>query len=224
MSLEWEERLAAWKEDAERRLRRRWWLWPIVIAVELLRHWAEGTINEFLGTHAGRMYSFLSSLVSSPVAIMLGLSLLVVVGLISHSYYDTRPSRRSVSKIPTVDSSASRKPEIKPAAAPSSGISFAELHGELNKLPIGLRSEALKSYLGMKVEWVAEIITIMSYSLGPKHVMLCTDELPFAVFIAVVDDQPSLIMLRERDKVLVSGVVTSAGDSIMLKPATCRKI
>jgi hypothetical protein len=87
----WYERLQIWKEGSERELKKKWYLWPIGFAVDLLWHRICGGTNDFLDSHGATMLTTLTSRIpSDPVTLSVITALLIVLGLLIHAYYDTR--------------------------------------------------------------------------------------------------------------------------------------
>ena len=60
MAQRWDERLALWYGAATEKLRKRWWAWPVVIAIEVAWHLTYGNILEFLKSREGAAFHALT--------------------------------------------------------------------------------------------------------------------------------------------------------------------
>jgi len=89
-----EERIWQWKEEAERKLQKRWWLWLIILVIALFEERLLKSTNEFLDTKVGPMSDIARATLvyvpSSPVVVAFLLGVAVIVGLTAHAYFDTR--------------------------------------------------------------------------------------------------------------------------------------
>jgi hypothetical protein len=88
----WHLRLLNWKERTEHHLRSKWWWWPVLFAAELSWHYTQERTIHFLSTQSGRMFEIALVVASSltPLVVIVGLSLIVIVGLAVHAYFETR--------------------------------------------------------------------------------------------------------------------------------------
>jgi hypothetical protein len=83
--------LRAWRERTEQLLRSKWWLWPIVVALDLLKHSLYEHTNEFMASHSGWAIGMARTVLSAnPIVLMVGASLLIVLGLAILAYFDVR--------------------------------------------------------------------------------------------------------------------------------------
>ncbi len=85
------ERLQAWREESEKKLRKRWYLWPILFAVDLLWHRIYTDVNQFLDSHGATMLTAVTSRIpSGPVTLAIITALVIITGLVTHAYFETR--------------------------------------------------------------------------------------------------------------------------------------
>jgi hypothetical protein len=94
MHRDWYIRVRAWWEEVEAKLRKKWWLWPILLGIDLVHHWFSGTIVDYLRSHSGGALSFLKAialyLLGSPIALAVFGSLVILLSLAIHAYFDVR--------------------------------------------------------------------------------------------------------------------------------------
>jgi len=94
---EWHERLRTWMKQTHEDLSSKWWLWPIVLALELIRHHLFATADHWLAARSGHVFEIARSiLAASPIVSVVILSLLILTVLAIHAYFDVR--KREVPK------------------------------------------------------------------------------------------------------------------------------
>jgi hypothetical protein len=96
-AISFEDRLQSWREEWERKLRKRWWLWPVLLALDLCYHQICESINHLLGDYGGPMVISLASYIPSnpaTVTVILGVSIIVFLGF--HAYMETRTPRKPI--------------------------------------------------------------------------------------------------------------------------------
>jgi hypothetical protein len=87
-------RLLAWVERTKEYLHQRWWLWPLLLVEPLLHHRILAFVNDFLDSHTGTAFRLTKAAVmhipSEPIVWAALLSLIVLLGLVIHAYFDVR--------------------------------------------------------------------------------------------------------------------------------------
>jgi hypothetical protein len=90
-----DQRLHAWWEEFEEKLRSKWWLWPIAFAIDLAWHWTAATVVEFLVSSRSAIFQVLGrsleQLGSMPVIVAAVLSLAILVGLLVYAFVESSP-------------------------------------------------------------------------------------------------------------------------------------
>jgi len=86
--------LQTWREKTKQSLRRRWYLFLLLLLLdglrETLRHRFYSEINRWFDFHAGAMASIAMRLLTEPVVLSLLLSVLVILSLVIRAYFATR--------------------------------------------------------------------------------------------------------------------------------------
>jgi hypothetical protein len=109
MDRNWYERLRGWQEITEQSLRRKWWLWPLLFAIDLFWHRVYGAVSEYLDSRSDGMSSaakaILGRIPTDPITLAVVFSLVIIVVLMVHAYFDTRTTpdrtvRKPLSPIP----------------------------------------------------------------------------------------------------------------------------
>jgi hypothetical protein len=122
----WHLRLAAWWRTTEGRLRRVWWLWPLIaLTSKLTEHRALTVINDFLDTKSGLAVRILKAIVSyvpsDPLVFTTVLFLFVVGVLVVHAYFDVK--RKPAAPYPQ---EGALPPSAAQAAAPPDALQSVE--------------------------------------------------------------------------------------------------
>jgi len=85
-----------------------------------------------------------------------------------------------------------------------------------------------RSVIGARVEWDAELISIRDdeEGAGRKRLVLQISGALGITPVAIVNDTPSLLLLRENDKLRITGTIAnnSKPNHIVLSPAEYRKL
>lgn len=99
-----DQRLRAWKNDTEDRLARKWYLWPILIVIELVADQLKKSTSDFVIERRTEIYNFIEPIVgrtlSNPVVLAALVAILIFVVLFVHSYFDTLPKPPVKSTVP----------------------------------------------------------------------------------------------------------------------------
>jgi hypothetical protein len=93
-------RLSAWFHSLVRKFKKKWWLWMGWVVVELFKDEIFSSINSYLGSHSGRLYSLFLFMIRSWTAItftVFGGTILILVVL---AFIETRPATRPILEIP----------------------------------------------------------------------------------------------------------------------------
>jgi len=99
MGDEWHVRLQEWYERSLQKLRKKWWLWPLVFVVELIWHRIYGAVNEFLDAQAGTMTDIsnvMGHVPADPVTVSVVTGVIIIIALVVHAYIDTWRSQASL--------------------------------------------------------------------------------------------------------------------------------
>lgn len=85
-------RLLRWVLRTVDEAKRRWWIWFLLVVWELLKHRILTWANEYIDSHTGSIIRVVAYAVNRSEFAIVTLFLLVILTLIVHAYFETRPS------------------------------------------------------------------------------------------------------------------------------------
>jgi hypothetical protein len=136
----------------------------------------------------------------------------------TRSGFDVAGARGNTATGPTLTDGTRSRPALETPGPSISAISRGEIKRQLSTAPLLRRNQLAKDYAGLRVTWECELLNL--HEQGDSRLLLhlwCDG----ASVRAVVLDAPGTRLLREGDRLIVTGTIAAQSDSveIVLEPA-----
>lgn len=100
------DRVRAWWSSVEEASRRKWYLWPLLIILDLIVHRIYSSINDFMDAHLPPMWSSVLTYLSDPLRFEIAFAILIVLIILCDAY------RRSLSDVDSTSYSGRRMDDL----------------------------------------------------------------------------------------------------------------